>query len=350
VTARRDGSSPQKFPDREAPVRNSGGASCPACTLTEAITRSLNTTFYGLAYEVGPERVAETTRKATGLPDTWQGGADNLVGKTTLANPDTGVPGSAIGIGEYEMRPVDQAVGFATFANGGVRHAPYFVARVTDNEGAVLLENAGDEGEQVIAPDVANDVTYAIEGVADYSKRSLDGGRPVASKTGTVGSSDEDNSDAWMVGYTPSISTAVWMGSDGRDPIVDVRGRIIYGSGLPGAIWQEFMNTVLDGTPEEPLPSKPMITGDTGEGVPEPTPTPVPTPQAPAPQTTQAAPTETPVETQVPTETGQPTGTGSPPSTPAAGVPTVPGQPNQPGQPNPPGQPGQPGQPGNPNG
>ena len=59
VTSRRDGSSPQEFPDREAPVRNSGGASCPACTMTEAITRSLNTTFYGLAYEVGPEFVTQ---------------------------------------------------------------------------------------------------------------------------------------------------------------------------------------------------------------------------------------------------------------------------------------------------
>src|SRR3712207_4857275 len=50
-------------------------------------------------------------------------------------------------------------------------------------------------------------------------------------------------------------------------PIEDVSGRIIYGSGLPGAIWQEFMDTVLDGTPEEDLPDRPLIRGDTGEGV-----------------------------------------------------------------------------------
>ena len=69
VDARRDGSSPQTFPDREAPVRNSGGASCPACTLRDAMTQSLNTTFYGLAYEVGPENVAETARAVAGLPE-----------------------------------------------------------------------------------------------------------------------------------------------------------------------------------------------------------------------------------------------------------------------------------------
>src|SRR3712207_228366 len=75
VDARRDGSSPQTFPDRPTkPVRNSGGVSCPACTLTEAITRSLNTTFYGLAYELGPENVRDTMLRATGLPETWEGG------------------------------------------------------------------------------------------------------------------------------------------------------------------------------------------------------------------------------------------------------------------------------------
>ena len=54
VESRRDGSSPQEFPDREAPVRNSGGASCGNCTLVEAMTRSLNTTFYGLALRGRP--------------------------------------------------------------------------------------------------------------------------------------------------------------------------------------------------------------------------------------------------------------------------------------------------------
>jgi len=335
VTARRDGSSPQTFPDRPAnrPVRNSGGASCSACTLTEAITRSLNTTFYGLTYELGPQNVRDTMLRATGLPETWEGGL--LEGRTTLADPQTGGTDSGLGIGQYEMRPIDQAVGFATLASGGIQRDPYFVAEVADNEGTVLLENAGDQGEQVIDTDVANDTTFAIEGVASYSRRALDGGREVGSKTGTVGSSDEDNSDAWMVGYTPSLSAAVWMGSDGNQPIVDLRGRIIYGSGLPGAIWQQFMNTVLAGTPEENLPDAPVIKGDTGEGVPEPTPTVVPTSEAPAPQTTaQVVPSETAVATEAPpTNTGQPTNTtGGAPNTTAGGVPTLPGGQRPPGQ------------------
>ncbi|MGY1811264.1 transglycosylase domain-containing protein [Blastococcus sp. SYSU D00820] len=327
VESRRDGSSPQTFPDRDAPVRNSGGASCGNCTLVEAMTRSLNTTFYGLALEVGPDNVRQTALEATGLPESWQGGF--LEGNKVLANADGGT-GAAIGIGEYEMRTIDQAHGFATFAAGGVERAPFFVARVTDNEGAVLLEFTGDAGEQVMSPDVANDVTYALEGVAQYSRRALDGGRPVASKTGTQGLNATDNSDAWMVGYTPSISTAVWMGSDAREPIVNADGGIIYGSGLPGAIWQQFMDTVLAGTPEEPLPDEPVIDADRGTVVAEETTSSAPPPvttSAPPPQPSTSAPAPEPEETPVAPSTTPPATTSTPPpstpatTTPAPGIP-----------------------------
>jgi membrane peptidoglycan carboxypeptidase len=327
VTARRDGSSPQTFPDRpEKPVKNSGGASCADCTLKEAITRSLNTTFYGLSYELGPENVRQTILKAAGLPEIWQSG--QFEGDKTLANAQGGTA-SSIGIGEYEMRPIDQAHGFATFASGGIEREPYFVSKVSNTDGATLLEYGGEAGEQVFTPDVANDVTYALKDVASTSKRALDGGREVASKTGTVGSTDEDNSDAWMVGYTPSISTAVWMGNDDPNvPIVNAKKQIIYGSGLPGAIWQRFMNAVLDGTPEENLPDKPSFTGDTGEGVPEAKPT--PTEEAPAPTSQAPVTTTTPTET-APTETTAPPGGQTGSQSPASGTAALSGAPGQPG-------------------
>jgi membrane peptidoglycan carboxypeptidase len=327
VTARRDGSSPQTFPDRpEKPVKNSGGASCADCTLKEAITRSLNTTFYGLSYELGPENVRQTILKAAGLPEIWQSG--QFEGDKTLANAQGGTA-SSIGIGEYEMRPIDQAHGFATFASGGIEREPYFVSKVSNTDGATLLEYGGEAGEQVFTPDVANDVTYALKDVASTSKRALDGGREVASKTGTVGSTDEDNSDAWMVGYTPSISTAVWMGNDDPNvPIVNAKKQIIYGSGLPGATWQRFMNAVLDGTPEENLPDKPSFTGDTGEGVPEAKPT--PTEEAPAPTSQAPVTTTTPTET-APTETTAPPGGQTGSQSPASGTAALSGAPGQPG-------------------
>ncbi|GAB3352944.1 transglycosylase domain-containing protein [Modestobacter lapidis] len=282
VTARRDGTSPQEFPDRPGqPVTNASNAQCAACTLTEAMTRSLNTTYYGLAYEVRAENVRETAIAAMDLPGQWDAPGAEIDGKPVLSRD--GFTGGAIGIGEYELRPIDQAHGFATFAAGGIERDPYFVARVVDSAGTVLVEKTGDPGEQAIPADVANDVTVAMREVAGYSKRALDGNRPVAAKTGTQGLNRSDNSDAWMVGYTPSLSTAVWMGTDARLPIETSTGSIIYGSGLPGAIWQEYMDAALAGTPEEPLPSKAIIKGDTGEGVPEPAPEPVAPPSEAAP-------------------------------------------------------------------
>jgi membrane peptidoglycan carboxypeptidase len=78
-------------------------------------------------------------------------------------------------------------------------------------------------------------------------------GQQVAAKTGTAqleGSATE-NRDAWMVGFTPTVSTAVWVGSDKSDPIRNAQGRPIFGSGLPGQIWHEFMKTATDDAPPE---------------------------------------------------------------------------------------------------
>ncbi|MCZ2837824.1 transglycosylase domain-containing protein [Modestobacter sp. VKM Ac-2985] len=310
VGTRRDGSSPQEFDDRPGlPVVNSGNAQCGNCTLKEAMTRSLNTTFYGLAYEVGPEVVAETARKVAGLPATWDPNRDDntvpedLTGYETLSIPKTDITGGSIGIGEYPVRPIQQAAGFATFAAGGVQHATHFVASVADSAGTVLGTGT-TATTQAVSAEVANDVTFALTDVAESSDLPLDGDRPVAAKTGTQGANRTDNSDAWMVGYTPSISTAVWIGTKGTDAIVNSRGNIVYGSGLPGEIWQQFMDTVLAGTAEEPLPSKALIKGDPDRGIPE------PTTQAPAP-TTSEAPEPEPAPAQVTRQAPAPSRTTS---------------------------------------
>jgi membrane peptidoglycan carboxypeptidase len=115
-----------------------------------------------------------------------------------------------------------------------------------------------------------------------------------------------------MVGFTPSLSAAVWVGNDNpNDPIENASGQIVYGAGLPGAIWQQFMDTVLAGTPEEDLPNSPRIRGDTGQGV--------AAPQTQAPPTTQAQPTQAAPTSQAPdpAPTPTPTPTTAPPPPPA---------------------------------
>jgi len=337
VGARRDGSSPQTFPDREAPVRNSEGGQCGQCTVREALTRSLNTVFYGLAYEVGGAAVADVAHRA--------GVAREMPDGTPTLSRD-GVTASSIGIGEYEVRPIDQAHAFATFAAGGIERPTYFISQIADSEGNVLYSNDGSDGEQVMAPEVASDVTYALSDVADYSNDELADGREVACKTGTTQLDDENNKDAWMVGFTPQLSSAVWVGTDNNEPLLTAEGRLVYGAGLPGKIWQAYMNATLAGAEQLPLPDEALIKGDAGETsgsgggdgkgggngggngdestdpTQEPTPPTSATPEPPV-ETTQPAPRPRPSPPPRPSEPPpRPSPPAPPPTTPPAPPPT----------------------------
>ncbi len=241
-----NGSSPQTFGG--VVVHNSDGESCGVCTVRTAMKMSLNTVFYKMGLQVGPDNVAATAH-AAGVP---------------LRNPDTSAPTlrdadghteAGISIGQYEVRPIDQAAGFATFADGGVEHKPYFVQKVIDASGRVLYQH-NPSGRRAFSQQVANDTTYSMEQVASFSKIPLADARPTAAKTGTtqLGYTGQ-NKDAWMVGYTPQVSAAVWVGTDGSKPIIDATtGQIIYGRGLPGRTWQAFMNAYLSGKPILRLP------------------------------------------------------------------------------------------------
>src|SRR6185436_13647844 len=98
--------------------------------------------------------------------------------------------------------------------------------------------------------------------MAGTSGFALAGGRTAAAKTGTnqLGET-RDNRDAWTVGYTPSLSAAVWVGTDKSDPIRTRTGKVVYGATLPGPIWQAFMNAALKNDDQDEFsPYEPMGT------------------------------------------------------------------------------------------
>ena len=218
-----DGSSPQEFLGVE--VDNSEGYSCNPCTVQEAMTRSVNTVFYKMGIDTGPQRVVDAAHQA-GIPS------------DELPNPTAG-----ISLGDKEVRPVDMASAFATFAADGMRREPYVVAKVTAADGRVIYDHGAATGQQAVPQAVARNVTEAMIQVAS-SAGIAPSGRVVAGKTGTVQhpTLNGQNKDAWMVGYTPSVSTAVWVGTDQSDPIKNSAGRPVFGRMLPGSIWQTFMN------------------------------------------------------------------------------------------------------------
>ncbi|WP_410871430.1 transglycosylase domain-containing protein [Nocardia sp. A7] len=262
--------------DRGTEITNVEGDSCGRCSLAEALKRSLNTSFYRLTMTMadGPRSVAEAAHLA-GIPEHIPG-----VDGVSLTEPD-GYPLNGIVLGQYLVRPIDMASAYATLAASGVYHQPYFVQKVSTGDGRVLLDRGGPEsrvGRQLAEPEqritaaVADTTTSTMLPIANYSNgHGLADGRQSASKTGTTQFGEtKHNKDAWMVGYTPSLSTAVWVGTENPQPLRNGRGGAIWGSGLPADIWKQTMDSALAGTPVEqfevPPLSSPQLVPSPGTG------------------------------------------------------------------------------------
>ncbi len=294
-------------------IKNDPGddsVSGPAVSIRSAMKYSLNTTFDLLASEAGPDQVAATAH-ALGV---------SLVdsnGNKTLQNKD-GSTSFGIGIGDYPVSTMDQASAYATLANDGVRNDSYLVSLATDSDGNVVYRHKA-KPQQAVDKRVANDVTVTLKPIAAYSKDDLAGGRQSAAKTGTEGidtanGKGTNNSDAWMVGFTPQVSAAVWVGSGVTQPIYDAEGQPLYGSDLPGKTWKTFMDTYLKGAKKLTLPTKALI--DTDGGTPKATQSASPSDTSSAPTSTApSSPTFTPSTgfSTTPT-TAPPTSTSPPPS------------------------------------
>ncbi|MGQ0719370.1 MAG: transglycosylase domain-containing protein [Pseudonocardiales bacterium] len=251
-----DGSSPLVIDGR--PYANSESRDYSKLTLHEAMTQSVNTAFVRLAEDVGPQAIRNAAVQA-GIPE-------QVNGKRAMAELDSGQPAVGITLGQYPVHTIDMASAYATFAADGMRHEPFFVREYVNARGEVDYKHV-DEPEQAFDPTnlernsrLARNLTATLTDVARSSQIPLEGGRQVATKTGTHQLGDTgSNSAAWTVGYTPSISTAVWVGDPANSAIKNSDGGDIFGRGLPGAIWQRFMDSYLAGTPMETFPEFKLI-------------------------------------------------------------------------------------------
>ena len=266
-------------------ISNVEGEGCGVCNIAQALKMSLNTSYYRLMLKLknGPQDVADAAHQA-GIAESFPG-----VEHTLSEDGKGGPPNNGIVLGQYQTRVMDMASAYATLANSGVYHKPHFVQKVINADGQVLFDAAeqGDSGEQKIDKAVADNVTAAMQPIAGYSRgHNLAGGRASAAKTGTNQLGDTDaNRDAWMVGYTPSLSTAVWVGTtEGTKPLVNAGGGAVYGSGLPSDIWKATMDGALEGTDKETFPKPTEIGGYAG------------VPQAPPPPPPPPPPSETVIQ------------------------------------------------------
>ena len=218
------------FPN-PTPINNSEGEGGGTMTVRKATALSINCAYVRIAATIGLDKVAAMARRL-GL------GLDP-------AHPIEEVP--AMVIGSEEVTPLQMAAAYATLAADGVYHSPSFIDRVEDNRGKQLFksDNSGhrvlSSGVSRVALDVLTEVVQKGTGT-----RARLPGRDVAGKTGTT----DDYSNAWFVGMTPQLATAVWMGSpSGNIPMRNVGGVRVFGGTYPAHMWQQFMAAALAGQP-----------------------------------------------------------------------------------------------------
>jgi penicillin-binding protein 1A len=228
------------------PIGNNEGEGGGAETLRQATALSVNTVYAQVIEDVGVKNVAEMARKL-GITSAW-------------FSPR--VHGISYTLGVIDVSPLDMASAYGVFANSGKRVPPTPVLKVVDAQNHVLEDHTKPQGEQVLDANVANNVTDLLRGVIDHGTATRANiGRPAAGKTGT----GQNYTNAWFVGYTPTLSTSVWMGySDNqKTPLLRIKGvGRVYGGTLPAQTWHDFMLDALKDVPvtdfNEPAPIKPV--------------------------------------------------------------------------------------------
>ena len=304
-------------------ITNVEGGGCGTCNIAEALKRSLNTSYYRLMLKLknGPQDVADAAHQA-GIAESFPG-----VEHTLSEDGKGGPPYDGIVLGQYQSRVIDMASAYATLAASGTYHRPHFVQKVVNSDGEVLFDAATQDnsGEQRIDKAVADNVTSAMQPIAGYSNgHNLAGGRASAAKTGTNQLGDTgDNRDAWMVGYTPSLATAVWVGTtEGTKALVNSNGGPVYGSGIPSDIWKATMDGALEGTDNETFPKPTEIGGYAGAPV-----APPPPPPPPPPPSEQVIQPTIELAPGITIPFGPPTTITAPPPVPVGAPPPPPGDP-----------------------
>ncbi len=198
---------------------------CPTVTVRQALKFSLNTTARQLIDNIGPKRVINFAAPMLGIEK------ERLPADPSLA------------LGSGEVTPLELCRGLAVYANDGREVIPIAITKILDRYGKVLVdfeEEIIKKGgrKQLIKPDLAYLMTSLLKGVirgGTATRGVLGSGfyRPAAGKTGST----NDYKDAWFVGYTPNLATAVWVGFDKGMSL----GYRQYGGEVAAPVWAKFM-------------------------------------------------------------------------------------------------------------
>ncbi len=210
--------------DRWSP-RNSNGRYLGPVTLTQAFALSINTVAAQLGARVGFDTVADVARR---------------FGVTT---PIDRRPAMVLGTSDASL--IQMTGAYAAIANNGGEVRPYGVTKITTAGGRVLYEREPSGARVLVAPYVAANMTRLLQAAVETGTgRAAQIGRPLAGKTGTTSS----NKDGWFLGFTPELTTGVWMGRDDARAVPGLQG-----GRAPARAFAAYMAKAVGGTPPSEL-------------------------------------------------------------------------------------------------
>jgi len=191
-------------------------------TMRQALEQSINIPAIRTLEDLGPQRVISYARRM-GI-------------QSPLA------PNLSLALGASEVTPLEMASAYGTLATKGIHAQPIMVLKVVDRYGRVLEENR-PKRDLALDESVAAQMIDLLKGVVQRGTgRRASIGRPVAGKTGT----SDDHRNAWFIGFTPYLSTAVWVGNDDNAPM-----RRVVGGTVPAGIWARFMRVAVRANPPD---------------------------------------------------------------------------------------------------
>ena len=207
-----------------------------AMSLTSALARSINTIPVRMSLALGKGNAKAGRAKIIEMC--------RAMGLTTELKDTTSLP-----IGAAEVTVLDMAASYAVFANGGKRARPYAALEVRNNRGETIWRHDTDAkpAEQVVATSVIADMNFMLNKVveAGTGRRALIDGVQAGGKTGTTYA----YRDAWFVGFTSRLVSAVWFGNDDYTSTNRMTGGT-----LPAMVWHEVMSFAHQGVETPPLP------------------------------------------------------------------------------------------------
>ena len=230
-------------------LENYEGSGYGTLPLRNATVSSVNTVFTRLILDVGVHETMDLAR---------------TMGLTSVRQWEPGKYCASVALGAESVSPLDMASAYGVFAARGQRAEPTPVLRVIDRDGKVILDNSEPATNRVLAEEVADNVTDVLQ--RRPGQRHGAGPRASTARRPARPGTTQENKDAWFIGFTPTLSTSVWMGYENKTVETaktfaqhPVHGRSsVTGGSFPAQIWQGFMRDALRDVPvtefSEPAP------------------------------------------------------------------------------------------------